>query len=189
VSARNSAARVSKSESGSRLTPGAGCPALRPRPNGHSAQRDASTGRADHRRGFERSGLPLFVTLARSLAINAFFDRGPGRADAGGTRRAEGALAEDDRQDVNDARGPASAATRVRIWERDGLGIRPRHPFAARSRRLLFEISVLPGARARGANRLHPSMRDRLWQPGQSGNPTGRGGLYLECRRRSRSEN
>jgi hypothetical protein len=22
-----------------------------------------------------------------------------------------------------------------------------------------------------------------MWQPGQSGNPTGRGGLYLECRR------
>ena len=26
-------------------------------------------------------------------------------------------------------------------------------------------------------------MRDRMWQPGVSGNPTGRGGLYLECRR------
>jgi hypothetical protein len=26
-------------------------------------------------------------------------------------------------------------------------------------------------------------MRSRMWQPGQSGNPTGRGGLYLECRR------
>ena len=36
---------------------------------------------------------------------------------------------------------------------------------------------------SRGADRLHPSMRDRMWQPGVSGNPTGRGGLYLECRR------
>jgi hypothetical protein len=45
------------------------------------------------------------------------------------------------------------------------------------------EISVLTGARARGADRLHPNMRSRMWQPGQSGNPTGRGGLYLECRR------
>ena len=26
-------------------------------------------------------------------------------------------------------------------------------------------------------------MRSRMWQPGVSGNPTGRGGLYLECRR------
>jgi hypothetical protein len=26
-------------------------------------------------------------------------------------------------------------------------------------------------------------MRGRMWQPGQSGNPTGRGGPYLECRR------
>jgi hypothetical protein len=26
-------------------------------------------------------------------------------------------------------------------------------------------------------------MRSRMWQPGQSGNPTGRGGLYAECRR------
>ena len=26
-------------------------------------------------------------------------------------------------------------------------------------------------------------MRSRIWQPGVSGNPTGRGGLYLECRR------
>ena len=40
-----------------------------------------------------------------------------------------------------------------------------------------------PRARARGADRLHPSMRSRMWQPGVSGNPTGRGGLYLECRR------
>ena len=26
-------------------------------------------------------------------------------------------------------------------------------------------------------------MRSRMWQPGVSGNPTGRSGLYLECRR------
>jgi hypothetical protein len=26
-------------------------------------------------------------------------------------------------------------------------------------------------------------MRNRMWPPGVSGNPTGRGGLYLECRR------
>ena len=26
-------------------------------------------------------------------------------------------------------------------------------------------------------------MRSWMWQPGVSGNPTGRGGLYLECRR------
>jgi hypothetical protein len=26
-------------------------------------------------------------------------------------------------------------------------------------------------------------MRSRMWQPGVSGNPTGRGGLYHECRR------
>ena len=44
-------------------------------------------------------------------------------------------------------------------------------------------ISVPTRARARAADRLHPAMLDRMWQPGQSGNPTGRGGLYLECRR------
>ena len=42
---------------------------------------------------------------------------------------------------------------------------------------------MLTGARARGADRLHPTMRSWMWQPGVSGNPTGRGGLYLECRR------
>jgi hypothetical protein len=26
-------------------------------------------------------------------------------------------------------------------------------------------------------------MRSRMWQPGVSGNPSGRGGLYQECRR------
>ena len=43
--------------------------------------------------------------------------------------------------------------------------------------------SACQHARARGVDRLHPSMRSRIWQPGVSGNPTGRGGLYLECRR------
>jgi hypothetical protein len=33
------------------------------------------------------------------------------------------------------------------------------------------------------AERIGSTMRDRMWQPGQSGNPNGRGGLYLECRR------
>jgi hypothetical protein len=50
-------------------------------------------------------------------------------------------------------------------------------PFADRG------ISVPARARARGAGRLHPSMRDRMWQPGVSGNPSGRGGAYHECRR------
>ena len=27
------------------------------------------------------------------------------------------------------------------------------------------------------------AARPHQWRPGQSGNPTGRGGLYLECRR------
>src|SRR5262249_19712473 len=47
----------------------------------------------------------------------------------------------------------------------------------------LESISVPARARARAADRLHPAMLDRKWQPGQSANPTGRGGLYLECRR------
>ena len=46
-----------------------------------------------------------------------------------------------------------------------------------------FARSACQHARACGADRLHPSMRSRIWQPGVSGNPTGRGGLYLECRR------
>jgi len=54
----------------------------------------------------------------------------------------------------------------------------PKGETPPRSRR-----SVLTGARARGADRLHPTMRSRMWQPGVSGNPTGRSGLYLECRR------
>ena len=62
---------------------------------------------------------------------------------------------------------------------RQRMGVRPPyHPFNVELRRLLFT-----GARARGADRLHPTMRSRMWQPGVSGNPTGRGGLYVECRR------
>ena len=53
----------------------------------------------------------------------------------------------------------------------------------ARGKIIEHEIGVPARARARGADRLHPAMLDRMWQPGQSGNPTGRGGLYLECRR------
>jgi hypothetical protein len=33
---------------------------------------------------------------------------------------------------------------------------------------------------------LPPAMRERMWKPGQSGNPTGRGGLYHAMLRRAR---
>jgi hypothetical protein len=49
--------------------------------------------------------------------------------------------------------------------------------------RSVKSISVPTRAHARGTDRLHPSMRDQMWRPGVSGNPSGRGGLYLECRR------
>jgi hypothetical protein len=59
----------------------------------------------------------------------------------------------------------------------------PTHPPYSGIAPVLLSISVPARTRARGADRLHPSMRSRMWQPGVSGNPTGRGGLYLECRR------
>jgi hypothetical protein len=34
------------------------------------------------------------------------------------------------------------------------------------------------GGDARGIERLHPAMRSRMWQPGQSGNPSGHSGEY-----------
>ena len=34
------------------------------------------------------------------------------------------------------------------------------------------------GGDARGIERLHPAMRSRMWQPGQSGNPAGHSGEY-----------
>ena len=34
------------------------------------------------------------------------------------------------------------------------------------------------GGTARGIDRLYPAMRTRMWQPGQSGNPSGNSGEY-----------
>jgi hypothetical protein len=34
------------------------------------------------------------------------------------------------------------------------------------------------GGDARGIEKLHPAMRSRMWQPGQSGNPAGHSGEY-----------
>ena len=43
-------------------------------------------------------------------------------------------------------------------------------------------INLLPG-RAQARREMPEAARPHQWRPGQSGNPTGRGGLYLECRR------
>lgn len=38
----------------------------------------------------------------------------------------------------------------------------------------------------RGHSELHPELAKRLWKPGQSGNPGGKGGLYKETQRLAR---
>lgn len=43
---------------------------------------------------------------------------------------------------------------------------------------------VVPGRDARGrVTVLPPALQEKRWQPGTSGNPEGRGGLYYEVRR------
>ena len=40
------------------------------------------------------------------------------------------------------------------------------------------ELRMGSGGEARGIARLHPATRSRIWQPGQSGNPSGHSGEY-----------
>jgi hypothetical protein len=47
-----------------------------------------------------------------------------------------------------------------------------------RHQRVLRKLRMGSGGDARGIERLHPAMRSRMWQPGQSGNPSGHSGEY-----------
>ena len=46
--------------------------------------------------------------------------------------------------------------------------------------------AVDPGSRARQQALANPAFASRMWRPGQSGNPTGRSGLFQEMQRRAR---
>ena len=46
--------------------------------------------------------------------------------------------------------------------------------------------TVDPRARARQQALANPAFTERMWKPGQSGNPAGRSGLFLEMQRRAR---
>jgi len=77
--------------------------------------------------------------------------------------------------------GPSGQA---QVWEKKALSLEAARKMV-RTIEAEAERNHWPPSAVvrRGADRLHPTMRSRMWQPGVSGNPTGRGGLYVECRR------
>jgi hypothetical protein len=70
--------------------------------------------------------------------------------------------------------GPRRGGDRERRTAARAPALEERSPSAQRLRKLRMGS----GGDARGIEKLHPAMRSRMWQPGQSGNPSGHSGEY-----------